>query len=72
MAPEVMVALCSFGGTAVGALGGIMASAKLTNYRIEQLEKKVDKHNKFGERIPAIEEKVEAVKERVEKLEQIV
>ena len=54
MAPEIIVGLLSLGGTLVGTFAGIMTSAKLTAYRIEQLEKKVDKHNNFAERIPVI------------------
>ena len=41
---EIVVALISLGGSAIGAFAGILASAKLTSYRLEQLEKKVDKH----------------------------
>ena len=33
--------LISLLGTAIGTFSGIMASNKLTNYRIEQLEKKL-------------------------------
>ena len=51
---EIIVALLSLVGTAIGTFGGIVASAKLTNYRLQQLEKKVDKHNHFAERIPVI------------------
>lgn len=40
----VVVALCGFAGTCVGSWGGL----KLNSYRIEQLEKKVDKHNNFA------------------------
>ena len=50
MSQEVVVALLAFLGTCVGTLGGILAASKLTNYRIEQLEKKVEKHNSVGER----------------------
>ena len=45
-------------GTAVGSLGGILAANRLTNYRIEQLEKKVDKHNSVIERITVVEVKL--------------
>jgi hypothetical protein len=55
MPPEIIVGLLSLGGTLVGTFAGIITSAKLTAYRIEQLEKKVDKHNNFAERIPVIE-----------------
>lgn len=39
------------------------------SYRIEQLEKKVDKHNHFAERMPVIEEQVKVINHRIEDLE---
>ena len=42
----VIVAIISFVGTLLGTAGGIIASGKLTEYRLAQLEKKVDMHNK--------------------------
>ena len=65
----MIVALLSFVGTLLGSLAGIVTSAKLTNYRIEQLEKKVDKHNNFAERIPVIEEKLKVEDHRIDDLE---
>ena len=50
--------LISLLGTAIGTFGGIMASNKLTNYRIEQLEKKVSKHNDLVERMYNVESKI--------------
>ena len=50
MTQEVMVALIGLCGSALGSVLGVMASAKLTTYRLEQLEKKVDKHNQVIER----------------------
>ena len=50
--------LISLLGTAIGTFGGIMASNKLTNYRIEQLEKKVSKHNNLVERMYIAENKI--------------
>ena len=67
---EILIAILSFAGTLVGTFGGIVTSAKLTNYRIEQLEKKVEKHNNFAERIPVIEEKLKVEQHRIEDLEQ--
>lgn len=58
MSSEVLIALLSLSGTLLGSFGGILASAKLTNYRLAQLEKKVDKHNGFATRIPIIEEQL--------------
>jgi len=68
---NILTAVLAFAGTAVGSIGGIIASAKLTNYRIQQLEKKVDKHNQFAERMPVLEEKIEVANHRIADLERI-
>lgn len=72
MSLEVWIAAFSFLGTAVGTVGGILTSAKLTNYRIQQLEKKVDKHNNFAERIPVLENTVKSINHRIDDLERKV
>lgn len=69
MTDTIIVALLSLAGTLIGSLAGILAASKLTNYRIEQLEKKVDKHNGFGQRIPVIEEQIKVANHRIEDLE---
>lgn len=66
---EIVVALVSTAGTIIGSFAGILTSARLTNYRIKQLETKVDKHNNFAERIPVVEEKIKVLNHRVEDLE---
>ena len=55
MSSEITVALISLAGTALGTLGGILAANRLTNYRIEQLEKKVQAHNNIVERTYKLE-----------------
>lgn len=55
MDSTIIIALISFLGTLVGTLGGIVATNKLTIFRIEQLEKKVEKHNKVVERVYILE-----------------
>lgn len=57
---EVVTSLIGVIGSFIGTLAGIMINSKLTNYRIEQLEKKVDKHNHVIERVYQLE-KSEAV-----------
>lgn len=60
MTETIIVAALSLLGTCVGSIAGIMTANKLTNYRIEQLEKKVEKHNNVIERVYILE-KHEAV-----------
>jgi hypothetical protein len=55
--------------TAASALGGILISNRLTVYRIEQLEKKVEKHNRLAERVTLAEEKIKVANHRIEDLE---
>lgn len=64
----VIVGVLSLVGTLVGSYSGM----KLMSYRIEQLERKVDKHNGFAERIPVIEEHLRSIDHRVDDLEQKV
>ena len=52
-------------GSAIGSLAGVVASAKLTAYRIEQLEKKVDKHNTVIERTYKLEETQAVMEEQI-------
>ena len=69
MTEQIIVSLVAFLGTALGTLGGIIASSKLTNYRIEQLEQKVEKHNGFGVKIPVLEQRIDNIETKVENLE---
>ena len=55
MGETVIVGLLSLFGTLAGSLGGILTANKLTIYRLEQLEKKVEKHNNVIERIFVLE-----------------
>ena len=69
MTDAVIVAILSLGGTLFGSLGGILASSKLTSYRIEQLEKKVEKHNSIVERVYRLEDNDKLLEQRIESIE---
>ena len=71
MTSEMIVAVFSLAGTLIGTFGGIIASAKLTNYRIVQLEKKVDEHNSFARRMPVVEEQIKVCNHRITDLERM-
>lgn len=69
MESTVLVALISFAGTLLGTLGGIIASSKLTDYRLEQLEKKMESNIAATAKIPLIEEKLNGLSGRIRRLE---
>lgn len=58
MTPELLTALLSGAGTLIGSIGGILAANKLTRYRLDRLEEKVEKHNNVIERTFKLEGRV--------------
>ncbi len=68
MNSDITMAIISFAGTLLGTLGGIIASNKLTVYRISQLEKKVEKHNNLVERMIKVEDSTKSAHHRIDEL----
>ena len=64
MNTEIIVALIASGGGLLGSLVGVIAS-KLTTYRIQQLENKVEKHNTVIERTYKLEETEAVMQEQI-------
>jgi gas vesicle protein len=63
-------ALFSLIGTIIGSLAGILVANKLTNFRLEQLEKKLDKYadnqENFRERLVKVEESSKSAHHRID------
>lgn len=77
MSETVLVAILALIGTMVGTFGGILTANKLTTYRLEQLEKRVDKHNGVIDRVYKLEqadaveeEEIKVINHRIHDLEQ--
>lgn len=68
MSETIVVALIGLAGSAIGAFAGVMASAKLTNFRLQQLEDKVAKHNNMVERTYQLEGRMNEVEHEIEDL----
>ena len=66
---EFLTGVASLIASLVGTFAGIITSAKLTNYQINELKKRVDKHNNIIERTYKLEEHCKYIDERIEKLE---
>ena len=60
-----MVALIGLAGSGLGSVLGILVSSKLTQYRLEQLEKKVEVHNQVIDRVYKLEERTERQEEKI-------
>lgn len=80
MNDTLWVAILTLVGTLAGTFGGIMTSSRLTGYRIEQLEKKMDEHNstetrliervfKLEEHASVTDEQIKVCQHRIEDLE---
>lgn len=65
MEADVLVSLVSILGSALGTFAGIMLNSRLMDYRIEQLEKKVDKHNQVIDRVYKLEKRDAVVEEEI-------
>lgn len=70
MSTEIVVALIGLGGSAIGSILGIIASSRVTVYRIKQLEEKVDKHNSVIERVYHLETQDAVINEEISNLNQ--
>ena len=71
MDSTIIVGIISFIGTCFGTIGGIIASSKLTNYRLSELEEKVKKHNNIIERTYVLEGQVAEIQHDIRDLKKI-
>ena len=63
---NIIIAVCGCIGSIIGSFGGF----RLIAYRVEQLEKEVEKHNNFAERLPGVEEQIKVINHRLEDVEE--
>lgn len=68
MQPEIVVGILSLVGTLFGTIGGILASSKLTIYRIDKLEEQVNKHNDLIDRMYKCEDRLNIVEHDISDL----
>ena len=68
MTSEIIVAIVSLLGTALGSYSGF----RVMSYRVKQLEIKVEKHNNFAQRMPVVEEKLKVADHRISDLEEAI
>ncbi len=69
---EIIVAVLSLTGTAIGSVTGILTANRLTNYRIEQLEKRVSEHNNLVSRMTSVEEKIGSHQHQINEIKELI
>jgi hypothetical protein len=65
MDTNIIIALIGLLSSVLVQFGGILINSKLTNYRIEQLEKEVQKHNNLVERVYKLEQDAAVQEEKI-------
>jgi len=68
MTSEIVVALLGLAGTLAGSFLGVVTASKLTQYRLQQLENKVSKHNNLIERTYVLEGQITELQHDVKEL----
>ena len=68
IADVILVAVLSLAGTLFGSIAGILTANKMTNYRLQQLEKQVERHNSLIERTALLERDLGTVWKRLDSL----
>ena len=71
MSETILVALLGFAGTLLGSLFGVLTAQKLIQYRLSQLEDKVNKHNNLIERTFRLEGQMEECQHDIRDLKAI-
>lgn len=68
MQSEIIVGILSLCGTLIGTIGGIIATSRLTNFRLQQLENEVSKHNTLIDRMYKVETRVTLIEDEMKDL----
>jgi hypothetical protein len=72
LSTELWVALLALAGTLAGSFTGILVANRLVNYRLDQLEKKVEKHNNLVERIAMAENDIKILDHKIIDIEKLM
>ena len=65
MDSAIISALIALAGAVIGTFAGVLTSSKLTEYRLKELEKKVEKHNNLVERMFVLEDRINVHEEKI-------
>ena len=69
MTNDIFVALISLAGSALGVIAGIIGANKLTDFRLDKIEKKVDELDKKIDNFTDLSTKIAIIETRLTELE---
>ena len=69
MPSEIIVSLISMAGSALGVIAGVIGSSKLTEYRLSNIESKVEELDKKIDAFTDISVKLAVIEQRLKDLE---
>lgn len=69
MSDAIIVAILSLVGTAIGSIVSVLTANRLTNYKIDELRKVVEKHNGLIDRTYKLESDLTLVNEKLDVLD---
>ena len=69
MPSEVLVAVISMAGSALGVIAGVIGSSKLTEFRLSNIENKVEELDKKIDNFTDISVKLAVIEQRLKDLE---
>lgn len=69
MQSEILVALISFAGSALGVLAGVIGANKLTEFRLDKIETKVDELDKKIDNFTDYSVRLSVIETRLSELE---
>ena len=69
MSEAIVVALIASAGGLIGSLVGMVSNKNMIEYKLEQLTKKVDAHNKVVERTYELEKRTDVQEEKITQMD---
>lgn len=69
MTSEIFVALISFAGSALGVLAGVIGANKLTEFRLDKIERKVDELDNKIDNFTDISTRIAVIETRLTEME---
>lgn len=69
MNSEIMIALISFAGSALGVLAGVIGANKLTEFRLDKIEGKVDELDKKIDTFTDLSVRLSVIETRINDIE---